>query len=104
MDPRPEFRDDSLMWSRLLQLAAERWPEWFWTPWAYLWSARCHGARLQNKRGGSLKFSPTIGEVDTWPTRADWEEMRDAYLEPHAKAIAPLLSRVRTEFRKAPVG
>ena len=99
-DPRPDFTEDSPMWSILLQLAAEQWPEWFLTPWAYLWSARCAGARLEGKSDGRYQITPTIGEADTWPTWDDWEEMRDAYLRPHAEVIVRLVSQVVAELSK----
>lgn len=93
LDPRPDFKEDSHLWDKLLRLANDVDTNLA----ATLNGFRCMGTRIKKGRTGYV-LRPDVDPVTAWDSREQYEEMRDKWLIPHTKVIVELL---RLLLRKA---
>jgi hypothetical protein len=92
-DPRPDLKEDSLFWERLLRLAAG-------VPAAQraLAEARKGGTRLRFK-DGRFVLRPQVGE-GSWPSAEAYLKFRSDRLAHHADEIAGLLEWLKEDVQK----
>ena len=86
-DPRPDLPEDTVLWTKLLELAWDsEAPDLFFT----LHGFRCNSLRLiKGARGYVLR--PEFDEHSGWEDKADYEAARDKMLTPHRDEVARLL-------------
>lgn len=91
-DPRPDLQEDHQLWCRLLELAMERHGEELA---GILNGFRCGGTRLKKGKTSYL-LRPDIdpnGKV-AWESVAEYEQMKNKYLEPWRKEVVALLKEL----------
>jgi hypothetical protein len=93
-DPRPDFADDSALWTRLLA-RAHQWdaddPRGLF---GALHGFRIWGARLE-EREGRLFIRPRPAPEGGWADEAEFQAERQQWLVPHAVALVRLLRAVQ---------
>jgi hypothetical protein len=94
-DPRPEIKQDSWAWNRILKLVVELENKQVASAIQKdLWTIRSVGTMLKPVKDGGLKFVPIFGEGGGWESEAEFEDMKRRYLGPYAKEISFLLGKV----------
>lgn len=94
IDPRPDLKEDHLLWSRLLDQASERNEELA----GVLHGLRCGGTRIRKVKGRYI-LRPDVdpsGRI-AWERKEDYEELRDKYLKPYTKVMIQLLGELGKE-------
>lgn len=94
MDPRPDLKEDHLLWSRLLDQANGLDEELA----GVLHGLRCGGTRIKKVKGRYM-LRPDIdpsGRV-AWGRAEDYEELRNKYLKPYAQEVIQLLAQLKEE-------
>lgn len=89
IDPRPDLQDDHEHWTKLLNLAMNKYGDGLA---GILHGFRCGGTRLKRGRNGYV-LRPDVDPTGTvaWPTVEEYEEMRDKYLAPWREEVTALL-------------
>lgn len=89
VDPRPDMAEDSVIWSKLLQLAMDKHGEELA---GILHGFRCGGTRIKRGRNGYV-LRPDVDPTGTvaWPSIEEYEEMRDKYLASWREEVTALL-------------
>ncbi|MGI9862325.1 hypothetical protein SDD30_13185 [Moorella naiadis] len=95
-DPRPDIKEDSVLWEKLLNLkmvALDYDVCWL------LHGFRCQGTVLV-KHNDTYVLRPLVGK-DGWESAEEYKKQRDIYLVPHRDKIALALKEVAKELTKA---
>jgi len=91
LDPRPDLKEDSHLWDKLLRLANDVDTNLA----ATLNGFRCMGTRIKKGRTGYVLRPDVDPSGDkAWETKEQYEEARDKWLRPHARKIAKLLQKL----------
>lgn len=96
-DPRPDLKEDHLLWNRLLRQAKQINEELG----MILHGLRCGGTRIRKVKGWYV-LRPDVdpaGKV-AWEKQEDYEELRDKYLMPHVNVMKELMKQLTREVEK----
>lgn len=94
IDPRPDLKEDHLLWTRLLDQANGLDEELA----GVLHGLRCGGTRIRKVKGRYIlrpDLDPT-GRI-AWERVEDYEELRDKFLKPFAQEVIQLLGGLKHE-------
>lgn len=94
-DPRPDLKEDSQLWERLLALALAEDKALAEALFAIRWG----GSRLVEIKG-HYAIRPQVGPGG-WLQKKDYEEVRDIWLAPYKEQVAGLLRRLKAASSKA---
>lgn len=91
VDPRPDFLEDSALWTKLLKLVGRRYGAEGLELFGILHGMRCCGLRVRVGQSGGYVLRPEISYKDGFKDLYEYETLRDKYLKPHVKTITELM-------------
>lgn len=91
VDPRPDLKSDSKLWTKLLQLAKEMDPDLA----GVLHGFRCEGTRIKKGiKGYALRPDIDPAGKLAWESRKEYSVTSNKWLRPHQKEIVDLLKKL----------